>query len=76
VTTVVDACGLPRNAVTSNRGDDPCWGQVGLEPTTLRLTVAAASFTAGCYDRLPSGEITGLRAFQRDRRLLWFAAIF
>jgi hypothetical protein len=30
--------------------------QVGLEPTTLRLTVAAASFDAGCCDCLRSAE--------------------
>ena len=35
--------------------------QPGLEPKNLRLTVAAASFTAGCCDCLPCAETTCLQ---------------
>ena len=38
--------------------------QVGLEPTTLRLTIAAASFTAGCCDCMGSAETAPNRAFR------------
>ena len=50
--------------------------QVGLEPTTLRLTVAAASITAGCCDCLWSAEVPYLQGSGQYRRLLPFTTLF
>jgi hypothetical protein len=37
--------------------------EVGLEPTTLRLTVAGKPFTADCCDCILSAYDAGLRGF-------------
>src|SRR5262249_61878186 len=50
--------------------------QVGFEPTTLRLTVAAASIDAGCCDCLPSTEARANQGFGAHARLLGITAIF